>query len=96
MLLSSLKITQLKHERRIFFDELEAAKRSYDALPIKQLQDLAVSGKDLMAFRQKASGKWIAEELASVKKAVLQNQLENRKEAIEEWLIACDQQLEND
>ncbi|MDR7668495.1 CCA tRNA nucleotidyltransferase [Bacillus altitudinis] len=96
VLLSSMKITQLKHERRIFFDELEAAKRSYDALPIKQLQDLAVSGKDLMAFRQKPAGKWIAEELASVKKAVLQNQLENRKEAIEEWLIACDQRLEND
>lgn len=96
VLLSSLKITQLKHERRIFFDELEAAKRSYDALPIKKLQDLAVSGKDLMAFRQKSSGKWIAEELEFVKKAVLQNRLENRKEAIEEWLTACDQQLEND
>lgn len=68
VLLSSLKITQLKHERRIFFDELEAAKRSYDALPIKKLQDLAVSGKDLMAFRQKSSGKWIAEELNFVKK----------------------------
>ncbi len=96
VLLSSLKITQLKHERRIFFDELEAAKRSYESLSIKKLQDLAVSGKDLMAFRQKTSGKWIAEELNLVKKAVLQNRLKNRKEAIEEWLIACDQQLEND
>ncbi|WP_353856526.1 CCA tRNA nucleotidyltransferase [Bacillus sp. Bos-x628] len=91
VLLSSLKVTQLKHERRIFFDELEAAKRSYDALPIKNLQDLALSGKDLMAIRQKKAGKWIAEELDFVKKAVLQNRLENRKEAIEEWLIACDQ-----
>ncbi|OLP65012.1 CCA-adding enzyme [Bacillus pumilus] len=96
VLLSSLKIKQLKHERRIFFDELEVAKHSFDALPIKKLKDLAVSGKDLMAFRQKKSGKWIAEELDSVKKAVLQHRLENRKEAIEEWLNACDQRLEND
>lgn len=96
VLLSSLKIKQLKHERRIFYDELEVAKRLYDALPIKKLQDLDVSGKDLMTFRQKTSGKWIAEELNLVKKAVLQNRLENRKEAIEEWLKACDQRLEND
>ncbi|MFS0656552.1 CCA tRNA nucleotidyltransferase [Bacillus sp. 179-C3.3 HS] len=96
VLLSSLKITQLKHERRVIFDELEAIKRSYDALPIKKLNELAVSGKDLMAFRQKTSGKWIADELHAVKKAVLQNRLVNRKEAIEEWLNACDQQLEND
>lgn len=78
VLLSSMKITRLKHERRIFFDELEAAKRSYDAL-IKQLQDLAVSGKDLMAFRQKPAGKWIAEELASVKKPFCKTSLKTEK-----------------
>ncbi|MFB8735006.1 hypothetical protein ACEQPO_17295 [Bacillus sp. SL00103] len=62
--LSKLEDHTAKHERRIFFDELENfAKSSYDALPIKNLQDLAVSiKKDLMAFRQKTSGKWIASE----------------------------------
>ncbi|MGE6629555.1 CCA tRNA nucleotidyltransferase [Bacillus sp. NPDC077027] len=96
ILLSSLRILQLKQERRIFLDELDKMKHEYDALPMKSLKDLAVSGKDLMTLRQKKSGKWIADDLDQITKAVLQKKLENRKEAIEEWLTACDQPLEND
>ncbi|WP_027408553.1 CCA tRNA nucleotidyltransferase [Anoxybacillus tepidamans] len=66
----------------------------FDELPIKERNELAVTGKDLMEWYQRPGGPWLAEALQKVERAVLYGHVENNKERIKEWLVRCNQTQE--
>lgn len=90
--LSAERISMLLTEGQIDHSQLLHLSEVYDRLPIKSAKDLAVDGNELMHYRQKKPGKWIAEELEKIEMAVIEDGLENGKEAIKEWLKSCNQE----
>ncbi|GMB07901.1 tRNA nucleotidyltransferase (CCA-adding enzyme) [Thermolongibacillus altinsuensis] len=64
------------------------------ALPIQERKQLAVNGNDVMAWFGRERGRWIAETLETIERAVLHGEVKNEKEAIKEWLLACNQKQE--
>ncbi|MFN2745617.1 CCA tRNA nucleotidyltransferase [Bacillus sp. z60-18] len=90
-LISALTIQMLNECREVDQRRLAEVRQAYEALPIKSLKDLAVTGGDLVNFRKKAPGKWVSEDLKRIEQAVLHGKLANRKKAIEEWLKGCNQ-----
>lgn len=89
--LSAERIRMLLTEEKIDHGRLQHLTEVYESLPIKSVKELAVDGHELMEFRQMKPGKWIAEELEKIEKAVVGDGLENGKEAIKEWLKTCNQ-----
>ncbi|WP_079509532.1 CCA tRNA nucleotidyltransferase [Mesobacillus jeotgali] len=63
----------------------------YDMLPIKNRQELAVSGKDVMAWTKKQPGPWLREVLDNIERSVINGDVSNEKEKIKEWLNASNQ-----
>jgi tRNA nucleotidyltransferase (CCA-adding enzyme) len=61
----------------------------YLNLTIKDMSELAVSGADLLAWRNVKQGPWLKEYLASILTAVLNREVENEKGKIKEWLVQC-------
>lgn len=61
----------------------------YDALPIKSRSELEVSGKDLMTILDRQAGPWIKEVLRTIELAILNEDLENKREIIREWVLSC-------
>ncbi|WP_423798940.1 CCA tRNA nucleotidyltransferase [Neobacillus sp. SAB-20_R2A] len=76
------------------FDSVKYWLNTYDHLPIKQRSELAVTGSDIMAWREQAGGPWLKELLTRIEHAVLQDEVVNEKEKIKEWLKACSQKSE--
>jgi tRNA nucleotidyltransferase (CCA-adding enzyme) len=64
---------------------------NYNKLVIRSIGELAVSGKDLIAWEDKTGGPWVKEKLALIERAVLTGQVHNQKEVIKEWLERCNQ-----
>lgn len=90
-LLAASAIRSLRDKQAIDEEQLAEIRQSYQALPIKSLKDLAVSGSDLLNFRKKPAGKWVSDDLKRIERAVLNGELANQKKAIEEWLDSCSQ-----
>ncbi|WP_057914388.1 CCA tRNA nucleotidyltransferase [Peribacillus muralis] len=67
----------------------ESAHQHYKALKIKAMSELAVTGTDLVNWRQEKPGPWIKASLEMVVKAVLDEQVSNDKEEIKRWLESC-------
>ncbi|WHY54893.1 CCA tRNA nucleotidyltransferase [Peribacillus simplex] len=70
-------------------DAEENAHQRYNELIIKQMSDLAVTGKDLLNWHQERPGPWVKEYLEKILKAVLDEELRNDKEEIKRWLVKC-------
>ena len=66
----------------------EALIEQKNALPIQHVQDLAISGQDLMDWSQKKRGAWIKEALDAAVHAVLNNEVYNDKQQLKEWFHA--------
>ncbi|WP_338470070.1 CCA tRNA nucleotidyltransferase [Niallia sp. XMNu-256] len=64
-------------------------KKQHSLLPIKERQDLAVRGDDLMKWYDKDGGPWIKEVLQIIERAVITGKIENEKVQIREWLTKC-------
>lgn len=58
----------------------------YEALPIKEKDDLDLSGHDLMQTTQVQPGQWMGEAINQALKAVVSGDLENDQETIIAWL----------
>lgn len=56
-------------------------------LPLQNSSELAVSGKDLMAWRNKKGGPWLKEALNSILQRVILEQLPNDSEKIKQWFL---------
>jgi tRNA nucleotidyltransferase (CCA-adding enzyme) len=61
----------------------------WHALPIKNRDELDITGSDLMEWSGKTRGIWIKECLELTEKAVVNREIKNEKEQIKEWLRAC-------
>ncbi|WP_445492228.1 CCA tRNA nucleotidyltransferase [Niallia sp. 03133] len=83
---SSEKVSNVFLQKKI---DLQLLKESYEKLPIKSRQDLALTGRDVMAWSNKPSGPWIKELLEVVEQAVLTKKVQNEKSVIKEWLQSC-------
>jgi len=70
---------------------LEHLQKSYESLPIKKLTDLEINGGDLQEWFQKKPGPWIKEKLKAAEAAVINQEIENKKEILREWLSGCNQ-----
>lgn len=64
----------VKQIRQIFFE-----------LPIKNRDELAVNGNDLMKWSDKRGGPWVREALEKIELAVIRGEVMNDKEQIKEW-----------
>ncbi|MEG7381093.1 CCA tRNA nucleotidyltransferase [Bacillus subtilis] len=90
-LLSAAKISQLRQNEKLDEEKLKDIQNAYQSLPIKSLKDLDITGKDLLALRNRPAGQWVSEELQRIEQAVLTGKLSNQKKHIEEWLKTCGQ-----
>lgn len=63
----------------------------YKKLPIKSRNDLAINGQSLTTLYDKKPGKWISDLLLKIEDAILENEIDNNKEMIKEWLLTCNQ-----
>ncbi|PQZ59546.1 CCA tRNA nucleotidyltransferase [Bacillus sp. MYb209] len=61
----------------------------FHALPIKNRQEMNVTGNDLLSWADKKPGPWVAEMLQNIEKTIVQGDLVNKKENIREWLQRC-------
>ncbi|MFK4293478.1 tRNA nucleotidyltransferase (CCA-adding enzyme) [Bacillus sp. RC240] len=61
----------------------------FHALPIKNRQEMNVTGNDLLSWTDKKPGPWVAEMLRNIEEAIVQGDLVNKKEDIREWLQRC-------
>lgn len=76
------------HDVNLNVDKLE---EQLDSLVIRERRELTVSGQDLMNWYEKKGGRWIEEKLLQIENAVLHKEVENRRDAIREWLLKCNQ-----
>ncbi|KAF1679851.1 CCA tRNA nucleotidyltransferase [Bacillus sp. SKDU12] len=90
-LLSAVKIAQLRQNKKLDDEKLKDIQSAYQSLPIKSLKDLDITGKDLLALRDRPAGKWVSGELQRIEQAVVTGKLSNQKKHIEEWLKTCGQ-----
>ncbi|EJR38071.1 CCA tRNA nucleotidyltransferase [Bacillus mycoides] len=61
----------------------------FHALPIKNRQEMNVTGNDLLSWTDKKPGPWVAAMLQNIEEAIVQGDLVNKKEDIREWLQRC-------
>ncbi|KWW11323.1 hypothetical protein AS888_01975 [Peribacillus simplex] len=67
----------------------ESGQQQYEALTIKTMSELDVTGTDLVNWRQEKPGPWVKAYLEMIVKAVLDGELRNDKEEIMRWLVKC-------
>ncbi|MGM2632179.1 MULTISPECIES: CCA tRNA nucleotidyltransferase [Bacillus cereus group] len=61
----------------------------FQALPIKNRQEMNVTGNDLLNWANKKPGPWVAEMIQKIEEAIVQGNVVNEKECIREWLQEC-------
>lgn len=61
----------------------------FQALPIKNRQEMNVTGNDLLNWASKKPGPWVAEMIQKIEEAIVQGNVVNEKECIREWLQEC-------
>lgn len=62
--------------------DMEAVASAYAGLPIKEMKDLAVDGKQLMAEFNRPAGPWLGQLLAELKSLVLSNAVTNQQHSL--------------
>ena len=55
-------------------------------LAIRHSSEVAVSGKELMDWRQQSGGPWIKDLLQQIERAIVEGSLQNEQEAIRRWI----------
>ncbi|NCU16400.1 CCA tRNA nucleotidyltransferase [Pallidibacillus pasinlerensis] len=60
-------------------------RQTFVGLPIKNRDELAVNGNDLMKWSDKRGGPWVREALEKIELAVIRGEVMNDKEQIKEW-----------
>lgn len=70
---------------------IEMIREIYNSLPIKQRQELDVTGNDIMSWLEKKPGPWLRDTLEQIERSVIYGSVPNEKEKIKEWLSAFNQ-----
>lgn len=66
--------------------QTESVIERYRALPIKELRELAIDGKVLLAATDRKPGKWVSEALKQAETAVINEEIENQKEQLIDYV----------
>lgn len=87
---TGLENIQLVEETLPFF-QIEAQKKeaiqAYEALAIQKIQDLAISGKDILAMTEKKPGPWLGSLLQAIEKNVVTGHIENQQDSLKAFVI---------
>ena len=67
--------------------QLETVQELYEALPIKERQEMNVSGSDLITALKRPAGPWLGELLAKIEYQLLIGAIPNQQQAILEWAL---------
>jgi tRNA nucleotidyltransferase (CCA-adding enzyme) len=70
-------------------EQMMELKKRYQDLVIKERSDLAITGQDLISWKEETGGPWVKELIEKVEQAVLIRKIPNEKVAIREWLYTC-------
>lgn len=73
------------HKLESSYEQLMAQKNT---LPIQHVNELAITGKDLMEWSPKKRGSWIKQSLDAAVEAVLNGKVQNDKQQLKEWFYA--------
>lgn len=66
--------------------DLEAAKKAYTQLPIKNKKDMAVNGNNIIQTLNAKPGKWLGETIAQIEELVVSGKLPNDSKVLLEWV----------
>jgi tRNA nucleotidyltransferase (CCA-adding enzyme) len=75
-------------------NDITAVKEAYRQLVIHSLQDLAISGHDLLAYFDKKPGKWMKEILTLCEQAVVEQVIPNEKKELLNYAAAAIEKTE--
>lgn len=70
-------------------ERINDLKKRYEDLVIKERGDLAITGQDLLSWKDESGGPWVKDLIEKIEQAVLMRKVPNEKEAIREWLYTC-------
>jgi tRNA nucleotidyltransferase (CCA-adding enzyme) len=73
------------------FEQEISPYEEYEKLPIKHRSDLDITGEDLLNWFNQKPGKWVSDLYNKVEDGILENEVENNKGKIKEWLLSCNQ-----
>ncbi|MER2112120.1 MAG: CCA tRNA nucleotidyltransferase [Solibacillus isronensis] len=73
------------HKLESSYEQLMARKNT---LPIQHVNELAITGKDLLEWSPKKRGSWIKQSLDAAVEAVLNGKVQNDKQQLKEWFYA--------
>ncbi|MBD1381678.1 CCA tRNA nucleotidyltransferase [Metabacillus arenae] len=63
----------------------------YEELPIKNREEIDLSGHEIISIMNKKPGPWVAEILCRIEEKIIYGSLDNSNKAIKEWLESCKQ-----
>ncbi|RSD26584.1 CCA tRNA nucleotidyltransferase [Mesobacillus subterraneus] len=75
-------------------DESRRIIHLYESLPIRNRQELMVSGNDIMSWLGEKPGPWLRDVLEEVERAVINGKVPNDKEKIKVWLNGLNRKSE--
>ena len=61
----------------------------HEQLPIKHKNDLMINGNDILQIVNKKRGSWVKDMLEELERKVIAGELENRPDALKEWVENC-------
>ncbi len=70
---------------------VEQIQQQFSYLPIQSREDLVINGNDLIEWYEKKPGPWISSMIATIERSVLNQEVQNDRNAIKEWLFHCKQ-----
>lgn len=93
---SALQLERVKQvlQKEKNVSAFQTLKDQYINLPIRSRTDLAITGKDILDIIEKKPGQWVSKYLQIIEEHVLNRKLENDSGNIKEWLIHCNQKLD--
>lgn len=93
---SALQLERVKQvlQKEKNVSAFQTLKDQYINLPIRSRADLAITGKDILDIIEKKPGQWVSKYLQIIEEHVLNRKLENDSGNIKEWLIHCNQKLD--
>lgn len=75
-------------------ENIKKIKNSFLQLPIKNRDQLAISGHDVIECINQKPGPWVSIAIQKIEQAIISKNLENSSSAIKEWLKRCKQDFE--
>lgn len=91
--LSYIRIFSIMNEQPAE-ENIEKLKAIYEKLPIKNRNELAVNGNDLIAMTNKNRGPWIKKLLSDIETSIINGKLANDKNEIRKWVLRWHEQSE--